>query len=53
MISLDVYNNILENLFIRSNDNNYRHILKGINQLEIGQVAISSLDEIEKLLHEE
>ena len=45
MLSLDVYNKMLENLFIRSNDNNYQHILKGIKQLEAGQVVTSSLDE--------
>ena len=53
MLSLDVYNNMLENLFIRSNDNNYQHILKGIKQLEAGQVVTSSLDEMEKLMHEQ
>ena len=53
MLSLDVYNNMLENLFIRGNDNNYQHILKGIKQLEAGQVVTSSLDEMEKLMHEQ
>ena len=36
MLSLEAYNNIMENLFIASNQANYRHILDGVRQLEAG-----------------
>lgn len=37
MMSLDSYNNLMENIFIRSSQKNYQHILEGIHQLEHGK----------------
>ena len=36
MLSLEAYNNLMENLFIVSNRQNYQHILEGVRQLEAG-----------------
>ena len=36
MLSLEAYNNLMENLFIVSNRKNYQHILEGVHQLESG-----------------
>lgn len=34
LMSFAEYNNLIENLFLRSNRANYQHILKGIQQLD-------------------
>ena len=36
MMSLESYNNLMENIFVRSNHKNYQHITEGIRQLEGG-----------------
>ena len=52
MMSLESYNNLMENIFITSNTKNYRHILDGVQQLEDGHVVAKSTGELERLLHE-
>lgn len=52
LMSLDSYNNLVENIFLRSNHTNYQHILDGIKQIESGKTVNVSDDEWEKLLHE-
>ena len=52
MMSLESYNNLMENIFITSNKKNYRHILDGVQQLEDGHVVAKSTEELEHLLHE-
>ena len=37
LISENEYNNILENLYIRSNQNDYEELLRSIKQLKDGQ----------------
>lgn len=43
MMSLEAYNNLMENIFIRSNRKNYQHILDGISQIEHGKTRAVSL----------
>ncbi|MBB5337626.1 type II toxin-antitoxin system Phd/YefM family antitoxin [Pectinatus brassicae] len=38
------YNNIMENLFVRSNKETYSRLKESINQLEQGQAAIRNID---------
>ncbi|MCD8110869.1 MAG: type II toxin-antitoxin system Phd/YefM family antitoxin [Clostridiales bacterium] len=38
MMSLEEYNNLMENMHIRKSENNYAHILEGIRQIEAGKV---------------
>lgn len=38
MMSLEEYNNLLENMHIRKSENNYAHILEGIRQIETGKI---------------
>jgi antitoxin YefM len=46
------YNNIIENLFVRSNKETYSRLKESINQLEKGQaVAIGILILINKAIH--
>ena len=52
MMSLESYNNLMENIFVRSNHKNYQHITEGIRQLEGGNTVNNTPDEWEKLLHE-
>lgn len=51
-MSLEHYNNLLENLFITSNKKNYHHILEGVHQLEAGKAVMKNDEELEKLLNE-
>lgn len=52
MLSLEAYNNLMENLFIASNQGNYRHILEGVRQLEAGHAHNISSNELEEMLDE-
>jgi antitoxin YefM len=52
MMSLESYNNLMENIFVRSNHKNYQHIIEGISQLEGGKTVTKTPDEWEKLLNE-
>lgn len=52
MMSLNAYNNLMENIFVRSNHKNYQHILEGIKQLEQGKARTVTTNEWEKLLNE-
>lgn len=52
MMSLDEYNNLLENLFIRSNKANYQHILEGISQLNAGKATLKTTEDLENLINE-
>ncbi len=52
LMSLDAYNNLMENIFLRSNHANYQHILEGVRQIESGKTVAISDDEWERLLHE-
>lgn len=52
MLSLEAYNNLMENLFIASNRKNYQHILEGVRQLESGHTHQPSNEEWEAMLNE-
>ena len=52
MMSLETYNNIMENLMITSNRANYQHILQGIHELDAGQSITHTSADLEKYLHE-
>lgn len=52
MLSLEAYNNLMENFFIVSNRKNYQHILEGVNQLEAGCTHQISNNELEAMLDE-
>jgi len=52
MMSLESYNNIMENIFIRRNRKNYHHILDGINQIEQGRTKNVSPADWKSLLNE-
>lgn len=52
MLSLEAYNNLMENLFIVSNRQNYQHILEGVRQLEAGCIHQVSDTELEDMLNE-
>lgn len=52
MLSLEAYNNLMENLFIVSNRQNYQHILEGVRQLEAGCFHQVSDTELEDMLNE-
>ena len=52
LMSLDAYNNMIENIYLRSNHKNYQHILDGIKQLESGKTVTVTSAEWEKLLNE-
>ena len=52
MMSLDTYENLMENLFLRSNAKNYQHILEGIRQLEAGRTVTRTAEDLERLLDE-
>lgn len=47
MLSESEFNNMQENLLIRSNKKNYKRLLSSIDQLEKGQTNISELFEDE------
>ncbi len=48
MLSEAEYNNMLENLYVRSNKSNYARLLKSIDQLEKGQTMTKELIEDEE-----
>ena len=52
MMSLEAYNNLMENVFVRSNHKNYQHIMEGIGQLENGKAKSISPADWERLLNE-
>jgi len=47
MLSESEFNNMQENLLIRSNKKNYKRLLSSIDQLEKGQINLSELLEDE------
>ena len=51
-MSLENYDNMMENLFLASNKANYTHILTGINQIEQGVCIKKTKEELEQLLNE-
>jgi len=52
MMSLEAYNNLMENIFVRSNHKNYQHIMEGISQLENGKSKSVTPADWEQLLNE-
>lgn len=51
-MSLQQYNNLMENIFILSNRSNYNHILEGVHQLENGKSTVKNDMNLEKLVDE-
>ncbi|RQD69431.1 MAG: type II toxin-antitoxin system Phd/YefM family antitoxin [Tindallia sp. MSAO_Bac2] len=49
MISLEEYNNMMENLFIMSNRKNYERLIESRRQLEKGSVVAKSMKELEEM----
>ena len=47
MISEESYNNLMENIYVMSNKENYDWLMKGKAQLENGQCSIHELLEVE------
>ena len=47
MISEESYNNLMENIYVMGNKENYDWLMKGKAQLESGQCAIHELPEVE------
>ena len=47
MISQDEYNNLMENLFIRSNKEYYNELIESIEQIKKGKAKIRELSEDE------
>jgi len=52
MMSVEKYNNLMENLFLMSNQKNYQHIIRGINELEAGHTVTKTETDMEALLRE-
>jgi len=52
LISLDEYNNILENQFIMSNRKYYERLLESKKQIERDQIVIKTTEELEAMEHE-
>ena len=52
MMGLEAYNNLMENIYIMSNQANYRHILKGIRQIENGHTVAKTTADLERLANE-
>ncbi len=52
LMSLDEYNNIMENQFIMSNRAYYERLLESKKQIEKGQVLVKSMEELEELANE-
>ena len=52
LISLDEYNNMLENQFIMSNKKYYDRLLESKRQIERGQVVTKTIEELEAMEHE-
>ena len=49
LMSEDEYNNLIENLYIRSNPELYAKILRGKEQLEKGSGVFKTLDELKTM----
>ena len=47
MISEECYNNLMENIYVMGNKENYDWLMKGKTQLENGQCAVHELFEAE------
>lgn len=47
MISEESYNNLIENIYVMGNKENYDWLMKGKAQLESGQCAVHELFEVE------
>jgi len=47
MISEESYNNLMENIYVMGNKENYDWLMKGKTQLESGQCAVHELVEVE------
>ncbi len=47
MISEESYNNLMENIYVMGNKENYDWLMKGKAQLENGQCAVHELHEVE------
>ena len=45
MISMEEYNNLMENMHIRKSQANYEHVLKGIQQIQEGKMHVVSADD--------
>lgn len=46
MLSEESYNNLMENIYVMGNKNNYDWLMKGKAQLERGQCAVHELFEV-------
>ena len=47
LISLEAYNNMMENLFIMSDQKNYNRLLESRRQIERGETVVKSMAELE------
>lgn len=47
MISEESYNNLMENIYVMGNKENYDWLMKGKTQLENGQCSVHELIEVE------
>lgn len=47
MISEESYNNLMENIYVLGNKENYDWLMKGRSQLENGQCSVHELIEVE------
>lgn len=52
LMSLESYNNLMENVFLMSDRRNHAHIVEGIAQLRAGRVTEKSTAELERFLDE-
>lgn len=52
LMSLDEYNNLMENLFIMSNKKYYDRLVESRKQIEHGNVIIKTTEELEALADE-
>ena len=52
LMSLENYNNLMENVFLTSDRRNYAHIIEGIEQLRAGRTVMKDTAELERLSDE-
>ncbi|MGV8905519.1 MAG: type II toxin-antitoxin system Phd/YefM family antitoxin [Acetobacterium sp.] len=52
MISLEEYNNLMENLFIMSNKKHYDRLVESKKQIEHGKVVSKTMQELENMADE-
>ena len=52
MMSLESYNNLMENVFLMSDQRNHAHIVEGIAQLRAGRIVQKTSTELERLADE-